>query len=301
MRTIAHISDLHFGRIDPVIADALAEDLRREPPGVLVISGDFTQRARRRQYEDAAAYLRRLPTPQIVVPGNHDVPLWDVSRRVFSPLGRYRRHISRNLFPEFEDPELFVLGVNTSRSFTRLSGWLVEKQLRFISDRMNAIPPGVFRVLVTHHPLIPPPGREHSNILLRGAWALERLERCGIDLLLAGHLHLAYHDDVRTHHESARRSILSVQAGTATSTRLRGEPNAYNWITLHDKNSLSIEVRTWTGQHFAPSLLTRWQRTNGQWQRTPSTGSGQAPPTDSGESPQPSGKNPSELQAHASN
>lgn len=272
MRTIAHISDLHFGRIDPVIADVLAEDLRRQPPSVLVISGDFTQRARRHQYEEAAAYLQRLPTPRIVVPGNHDVPLWDVLRRFFAPLGRYRRHISSNLFPEFQDDELFVLGVNTARSFTRLSGWLVEKQFRSICDRMNAAPPAALKVLVTHHPLIPPPGRLDSDVLLRGSWALSRLEDCGIDLMLAGHLHRAYHDDVRRHHESARRSVLSVQAGTATSTRLRGEPNAYNWITVHDKDSLSVEVRSWTGQHFAPSLLTRWQRTDDQWQHSPPTG-----------------------------
>jgi 3',5'-cyclic AMP phosphodiesterase CpdA len=269
MRTIAHISDLHFGRIDVAIAEALAEDLRRRPPCVLVISGDFTQRARRSQYEQAEAYLRGLPTPQIVVPGNHDVPLWDVFRRFLSPMGRYRSHISQNLFPEFQDDELFVLGVNTARSFTRLSGWLVEKQFGFICQRMRAARSGVFKVLVTHHPLIPPPGRAESNVLVRGSQALEQLEDCGIDLMLAGHLHLAYHDDVRTHFESARRSILSIQAGTATSTRLRGEPNAYNWITVHEPNSVDVSVRTWTGKQFQESVTTHWHRTDGHWHREP--------------------------------
>jgi 3',5'-cyclic AMP phosphodiesterase CpdA len=267
MRTIAHISDLHFGRINPAIAEALAEDIRRQPPTVLVASGDFTQRARRRQYEQAAEYLKRLPTPQIVVPGNHDVPLWDVVRRVFFPLNRYRRHISENLFPEFGDDELFVLGVNTSRSFTRTSGWLVEKQLEHICNRMNAAPAGVFKVLVTHHPLIPPPGRPDSDVLLRGAWVLDRLESCGIDLLLAGHLHLAYHDDVRSHHPSARRSVFSIQAGTATSTRLRGEPNAYNWITIHNNHSLTVAVRTWNGERFQESLVAHYDRPDSRWRR----------------------------------
>jgi 3',5'-cyclic AMP phosphodiesterase CpdA len=213
--------------------------------------------------------------PQIVVPGNHDVPLWDVLRRFLSPLGKYRRHISENLFPEFQDDEFFVLGVNTARSFTRLSGWLVGKQLKYICQRMTAAPPSVFKVLVTHHPLIPPPGRVESNILLHGDRTLQRLEDCGIDLMLAGHLHLAYHDDVRTHFQSARRSVLSIQAGTATSTRLRGEPNAYNWITVHDQSSISVSVRTWTGKQFQESITTHWRRSEGQWQRSDSTGSGQ--------------------------
>ena len=266
MRTIAHISDLHFGRIDPRIAEALAEDLNRQPPSVLVVSGDLTQRGRHRQYAQAADYLPRLPRPQIVVPGNHDVPLWDVVRRFFFPLNRYRHYISQNLFPEFQDDELFALGVNTSRSFTRTSGWLDKQQLRYISQRMSAAPPQLFKVLVTHHPFIPPPRRPDSDVLLRGSWALEQMEHCGIDLLLAGHLHLAYHDDVRSHYVAAPRSVLSIQAGTATSTRLRGEPNAYNWITI-DRDLVTVAVRAWNGQRFQESLVTRYNRTDGRWRR----------------------------------
>src|SRR3954471_16734760 len=99
MRTIAHISDLHFGRLDRPVAEGLVADLARHKPDLLVVSGDFTQRARERQFAAAAAYLKRLPTPQLVVPGNHDVPLFDVIRRIFFPLARYRRLISRDLRP----------------------------------------------------------------------------------------------------------------------------------------------------------------------------------------------------------
>ena len=68
-------------------------------------------------------------------------------------------------------------------------------------------------------------------------------------MLLAGHLHLSYHDDVRSFFPAAGRSILSIQAGTATSTRLRGEANAYNWITI-DADEVSVSVRTWNGDAF---------------------------------------------------
>jgi 3',5'-cyclic AMP phosphodiesterase CpdA len=266
MRTIAHISDLHFGRIDPPVAEGLVEDLKGRTPTLLVVSGDFTQRAKSWQYRQAAEYLKRLPTPQLVVPGNHDVPLWDFSRRVFSPLGRYRRHISKDLMPSYQDEELFVLGVNTARSFTRTSGWISRRQLQLIQEKACSAPSRLFKVLVTHHPFIPAPRKPDSDIVVGGAAALDRLEACGIDMLLAGHLHLAYHDDVRAHHKAARRSVLSIQAGTATSTRRRIEPNAYNWITI-SPDLVTVAVRVWNGHRFEESLVTRYERTDHEWRR----------------------------------
>src|SRR5205823_5980198 len=103
MRTIAHISDLHFGRVDPRVADGLADELSHRQPTVLVVSGDFTQRARPSQYRAARDYLKRLPQPQVVVPGNHDVPMYDVVRRFLSPLSRYRHYITRDLEPCYRD------------------------------------------------------------------------------------------------------------------------------------------------------------------------------------------------------
>src|SRR5688572_25609363 len=115
MRSIAHISDLHFGKVDAPVAEGLVADLNANPPSLVVCSGDFTQRARRSQYRDAAAFMKRLPGTQLVVPGNHDVPLWDFLRRIVSPLGRYRRHISHDLRPVYRDEELLVIGINTAR------------------------------------------------------------------------------------------------------------------------------------------------------------------------------------------
>src|SRR6185503_12471780 len=101
MRTIAHISDVHFGRTDPAVVEGLIKDLSEREPSLLVVSGDFTQRARERQYAAAAAFLKRLPAPQLVVPGNHDIPLFDIVRRFFFPLARYRRHITADLRPAY--------------------------------------------------------------------------------------------------------------------------------------------------------------------------------------------------------
>jgi hypothetical protein len=124
----------------------------------------------------------------------------------------------------------------------------------------------VHKIVVTHHPFIPPP-RERPHGIVHGAkHALAEMEACGVDIALAGHLHMGYSGDVRTHHEAVRRSIISIQAGTATSRRRRGEPNAYNVITL-DAQRLSVQVRAWDGQQFQPTVLTQFARVQGMWVR----------------------------------
>jgi len=266
MPMIAHISDLHFGRIDPPVAEGLVEDLHRCAPSLLVVSGDFTQRAGRGQYSQAAPYLKRLPTPQLVVPGNHDVPAYNIVSRMFFPLGRYRDHIAADLNPVYQDAQMLVIGVNTARGFTQKSGWIRQAQMVEIRRRFTAAPAGMIKVLVTHHPFIPSP-RDLRGDVVRGApRALAQLEQCGVDLLLAGHLHLAYNDDVRSFHKSAQRSVLSIQAGTATSTRRRGEANAYNWITM-SPDLVIVAVRTWNGRTFRESRVTRYRRVDHVWTR----------------------------------
>lgn len=271
-KTIAQISDLHFGRIDPPVAEALVGELHELKPTLLVVSGDFTQRARRRQYEQAAAYLGRLPRPQLVVPGNHDVPLYDVFRRVFYPLSRYRHYITRDLRPVFKDESLLVMGMNTARRLV-WPGWypstkdgaISEEQLLDIRLHTKELPPHFFRVVVTHHPFIPPPGERLKGMVAGAGRALDEMEQARVDLVLSGHLHMGYSGDVRTHYEAVKRSILAVQAGTATSTRRRGEPNAYNFITIR-QNQVDLSVRSWKGSRFEQSTFERFRRTEGVWQ-----------------------------------
>src|SRR5437868_2776966 len=117
MRTIAHLSDLHLGRVDGALLDPLRRRLRELEPDLVVVSGGLTQRARLEQFRAARAYLDTLPGPQLVVPGNHDVPLYNVFQRFVRPLARYRRVVSRDLQPVFIDEEIAVIGVNPARSF----------------------------------------------------------------------------------------------------------------------------------------------------------------------------------------
>jgi len=264
VRTIAHISDLHFGHEEPHVAEALLDDLARLAPTLVAVSGDLTQRARPREFAAARAFLDRLPAPALVVPGNHDVPLYDVVRRFARPLARYRHFISGDLNPVYRDDEMAVMGVNTARSLTFKHGRVSERQVVELRHRLASIENEVFKVVVTHHQFVSLPGLAGERTVGRAALALRALDACGVDLLLAGHLHRGYSGDVRTHDPLVRRSIVVLQAGTAISSRGRGEPNSYNFITV-DGASLEVDVRVWDGSTFASSHSYGYERHDDGW------------------------------------
>lgn len=268
MRTIAHVSDLHFGREDPRVATALLRDLEQMAPSVVVVSGDLTQRARRREFAAARDYLARVPAPLVVVPGNHDVPLWDVLARFTRTFDLYREYISGDLGPLFRDDEIAVLGVNTARAMTFKGGRISQAQIAELHERLSMLPGALFKTVVTHHQLLPPPGGHLLDRVGRGARAFSAIEKCGVELLLAGHLHLGYTGDVRSHYPFVRRSVLVVLAGTAISTRVRGEPNGYNKIAI-DRDCVDVERRLWDGNAFLGALVTRFRRLAHEWVQQP--------------------------------
>src|SRR3954453_15216485 len=156
MTRIVHLSDLHFGAHDERLVEAVEEQVDALKPDLVVISGDFTQRARTEQFREACEFLERLREAGhevIGVPGNHDVPLFDVLRRFLSPLARYRRYIDEALCPFIELPGVAVLGINTARSLTFKDGRISESQVEFIRETFSRTDPEATRVLVTHHPL----------------------------------------------------------------------------------------------------------------------------------------------------
>ena len=244
MRTLVHLSDLHFGRTDTALVEPLVAKVRDLQPDLVVVSGDLTQRARAGQFRKAREFLNRLPCPQIVVPGNHDVPLHNVFARFLSPFGNYRRHISRDLESAFLDDEIAVVGINSARSLVIQAGDIGRSQAARFAERLCAMPDSLVKVVVTHHPFDLPHPMPQRHLVGHAENALAHLVRCGADLFLAGHLHLCHTELTSRRYRLPERSAVIVQAGTGLSTRRRGESNNFNLIRTN-RTEISVETFAW--------------------------------------------------------
>jgi len=271
MATIAHLSDVHFGANDPKIVDASEAWLVAHRPDLVIISGDFTQRARVEQFQAASTWLNKLRADGfqlLVVPGNHDIPLYDVARRFARPLERYKRYISNDLCPWFENDHLAVLGINTARSLTIKDGRINRDQMKIIRERFSKVEPHKTRILVTHHPLYAMPigeGGELSEAVGRHRDAAKAVCEAGVHIALAGHFHRTYAESARKMVDKAGRALV-IQAGTATSVRLRNnELQSFNWIETHKNVEVDLQVVAWDGARFMPGSHARFINDGESW------------------------------------
>jgi 3',5'-cyclic AMP phosphodiesterase CpdA len=272
---IAHLSDIHFGANDAKIVSATEAWLQAQQPDLVIISGDFTQRARVSQFREASAWLNRLRAAGhriLAIPGNHDVPLYDVARRFAAPLRRYKRYISNDLCPWYEDDSVAVLGINTARSFTIKDGRINRAQMKIIEERFSPVSPEKTRILVTHHPLFSMPigeGTELTEAVGRHEDAVSAVCRAGVHIALAGHFHRTYAESARKMVEKAGHALV-IQAGTATSVRLRNnELQSFNWIHAHRNNDIELQVIAWDGAGFRRGSHVRFQFDGEEWRGAP--------------------------------
>jgi 3',5'-cyclic AMP phosphodiesterase CpdA len=269
---IAHLSDIHFGANDPKIVTATVAWLQEQQPDLVIVSGDFTQRARVAQFREAAAWLNKLRASGhsiLAVPGNHDIPLYDVVRRFAAPLRRYKKYISSDLCPWFENESVAVLGINTARSLTFRDGRINSEQMDLIEQRFAAVPAEKTRILVTHHPLFAMPigkGSELSEAVGRHEDAIKAVCRAGVHVALAGHFHRTYAEAARRMVETAGGALV-IQAGTATSVRLRNdELQSFNWIHAHRHEDIELQVIAWDGSGFRRGNHVRFSFAEETWQ-----------------------------------
>ena len=251
MKTVVHLSDLHFGRDDPAVVRALIDSVVRIDPDVVAVSGDLTQRARRRQFRRARAFLDALPFPRVVVPGNHDVPLFNLLARFIDPLRGYRRAIAHDLEPVYRDEGLVVAGMDTTHPSTWKDGRIHQRAVARICGIAQDGDARAVTVLVAHHPFEDQP-------------ALEALIGCGVDVFLTGHLHVSTTTHTASRYRTATRSAVVVEAGTAASTRLREQTNAFNVLRL-SQAAITVERRDWRPVGFVTADEQHFLRTPAGW------------------------------------
>ncbi|HEV7276266.1 MAG TPA: metallophosphoesterase [Devosiaceae bacterium] len=258
---IIHLSDLHFGHHDEDLAAGLAADIASQHPDLVVVSGDFTQIGSRGEFEAARAFLDTLEAPVFAVPGNHDIPERELFVRFFDPYRYYRQFIAEELEPFLEIGGVALAGLRTSRRMRAELNWshgsISRSQLTRLGQRFAAAAPDAVRVVVAHHPLLQPQAVMETPMRLvrRADLALKTFAEAGVRLVLSGHFHLSYvrrHEhlgeigegDLSGPREAAAAPVLVAQASSTISTRLRGDPNAYNLIDI-DSDTITITVREW--------------------------------------------------------
>lgn len=240
MSAIVHMSDPHFGTELPHVVDALVAFCKAQAPDLVIASGDITQRARRQQFAAAQAFFERLkPVPLMVIPGNHDIPLFDLYSRITRPYAHYRKVFGRQLEPLLETPDLQVIGLNTTRPHRHTDGEISSKQVGRVVQQLQHGTDEQLRIVVTHQPIHVTRAEDEGNLLHGGRVAAHAWAGAGVDLFLGGHIHLPYVRPLRERYPDIPRDAWVVQAGTAVSHRVRGGiPNSINLIRYDNGSRL---------------------------------------------------------------
>lgn len=249
MTTLLHLSDPHFGTERPRVVEALAQLAREQKPDLVVLSGDITQRARRKQFQAARIFVDALGAPhRIVIPGNHDIPLFNVWARVFFPYANHRREFGQDLEPSFESEHLLVVAVNTTRTRRHKDGEVSPQQIERVAARLQRAAPGQIRIVVTHQPIAVLRAQDVSNLLHGHEAAIREWAKAGADFILGGHIHLPYLLPLHERLPDLPRKLWVLQAGTALSWRIRYEAD----------NSVNVIRYPGAGTSERRAIVERW-------------------------------------------
>lgn len=260
MTTLAHISDLHFGREVPAVIEGLLESISDATPDHIIISGDLTQRARAGQFKKGMHFLKRLPAPYLIIPGNHDLPLYNLVRRFHRPWENWNHFVSRDMTPVVLGRGFMAAGVNTARRWATLldqtRGRINASQTTSAITRLQSAPDNHLRILVAHHPFWLPEGQQGRHLVSGRDKALTSLARAGVDLILGGHLHIAYH--------KLLNGMIVIHAGTGISNRNKHQANSFN-IIRGNRRKITVDVKLWNGCAFENGERHAFVRQDSCW------------------------------------
>ncbi|QTD47136.1 metallophosphoesterase family protein [Ottowia testudinis] len=260
---ILHITDPHFGTERPAVVAALIALARQRRPGQIVLSGDITQRARPAQFAAARDFVQRLcdacgidaVRDVLVIPGNHDIPLFNLPLRLADPYGRFCRAFGARLNPMIRTPQAWLIGVNTTRLWRHKHGEVSTAQIERVAARLRAAPDGALRVVVTHQPLMVIERGDRRDLVRGHRAAIRAWVAAGADLFLSGHTHQSFVAPLL----GDGRQAWVVQTGTAVSRRVREHvPN-------------SVHLIDWPGESGGARVVERWDCSGERFERVACT------------------------------
>jgi 3',5'-cyclic AMP phosphodiesterase CpdA len=244
---ILQVSDPHFGTERAPVVRALVALARECRPDLVVLSGDITQRARRSQFQAAAEFVRTLQAPHVLaIPGNHDIPLFDLATRLLDPYARYRAAFGGELEPRYSAPDCLVLSVKTTRRYRHVDGEISEAQRDRVAAELRGAAPAQLRIVVMHQPVAVPRASETHNVAHGSAEAVRAWSEAGADLILAGHIHLPFALPLHEVMRPLARPLWAVNAGTAVSRRIRHDAgNSVNLLRTSAGAPRTCTVEHW--------------------------------------------------------
>ena len=262
MTILAHISDLHFGRENPQLVEVLLQSLDAIQPQLVIISGDLTQRARTREFLAARRFLDRLRSPFLVISGNHDIPAYNLAERFFNPWKKWHRYLGLALEPIMHDKNYIAMGVNTTRRSSSLVDWsrgrINSAQVRAIAEYFDeADQEQKLRVLVIHHPFWLPEKYRHRHTIGGKDMAFGMMKEAGVDIILGGHIHIAY--------TRVLKGLIISHAGTAISNRLIEDYRNSFKVIRGDRKELTVETWEYNSTRFGVTEQQNFKRVQEQW------------------------------------
>ncbi|MBX2995227.1 MAG: metallophosphoesterase [Bdellovibrionaceae bacterium] len=229
---VAHISDPHFGTVEPDVRAALLQSLKSLAPSAIVVTGDITQRARLRQFRDARRFFRELePIPVLVVPGNHDIPLFNIFGRLLHPYFGYRRILKGHLKKRLPLEGVEIFGLASTRRYRHVQGEIdLRAMKKFLSKHPDRAP---VRIVGLHHPLDCPKRVDEKNILRGADGMMAALSNQQVDLVLGGHIHDPLVSLSSARYPGIEKPLIISVAGTCLSWRTRADaPNSFHLIDI---------------------------------------------------------------------
>lgn len=238
MTTILHLSDTHFGTEVPEVMKALADAARKLDPEVVVVSGDITQRARQSQFDAAARFLNTLRVGnRVVIPGNHDIPLFNLAARAAAPYRNYERTFGPRE-TVWSGPRVCIVGIDATSPLRHTRGTLDQDRLRQALEKARAaMAPEGLLIACIHQPMYTAWPEDAAEILIDARRSAQICCDCGVDAILSGHVHVPLAITSRDVFPELRRHFILAGAGTAVSNRVRpGAPNSFNALRVGPAN-----------------------------------------------------------------